>query len=293
MRTSRVKRAALAAAFIMLALIISQQVRAQFCCECRTCPSGVAACTSDPSFDRRTYAAQVCEPIGCATATCLERACERGNRCPSSESGQCNDGADNDADGAQDCQDGDCAGDPACSAEPPEPPGSASNCCVGSDNRPGCDQPSCDACVCEQDGFCCLVIWDVNCAFLAMEVCTDACACDGEITPSTPMPSTPTPAQTVRSPTPGPNFTSTPRIGLPCRNTGDCRSGEVCQNGNCVRVGSPAPEGGNGGGGGGCSIVDVRAVQAPPWGLGAVLLLAHSLVRNIMKSRRRSRSGPK
>jgi len=50
----------------------------------------------------------------------------------------------------------------------------ASNCCAANDT-PGCDDPKCEAAVCEIDPFCCDVEWDGACADEAQTACPDIC----------------------------------------------------------------------------------------------------------------------
>ena len=64
--------------------------------------------------------------------------------------------------------------------EPPPPPGS--NCCQdGSDSstpgfdRSGCDNPTCEAAMCEADAWCCDNEWDAICERNAPEICPQIC----------------------------------------------------------------------------------------------------------------------
>jgi hypothetical protein len=59
-----------------------------------------------------------------------------------------------------------CCGEPDCSP--------FCNCCSGG-NDVGCDDPVCEALVCEIDAFCCVVDWDPFCDELAQQVC-DCCS---------------------------------------------------------------------------------------------------------------------
>ena len=51
-----------------------------------------------------------------------------------------------------------------------------STCCTPSGGA-GCDQPGCQSCVCEIDGFCCAVQWDQICAGEASDECYAVCQC--------------------------------------------------------------------------------------------------------------------
>jgi len=46
---------------------------------------------------------------------------------------------------------------------------SISNCCS---RYSGCDDPGCEAAVCEVDPFCCDVVWDLGCVALAFDMCS-------------------------------------------------------------------------------------------------------------------------
>jgi hypothetical protein len=50
------------------------------------------------------------------------------------------------------------------------PPGLASDCCVAHGGL-GCDDPECEAIICDIDPFCCDVAWDSICADEALELC--------------------------------------------------------------------------------------------------------------------------
>ncbi len=52
--------------------------------------------------------------------------------------------------------------------------GGPSNCCVANGGL-GCDNATCEAAVCGQDGFCCSVQWDLLCASQAASLCPDIC----------------------------------------------------------------------------------------------------------------------
>jgi hypothetical protein len=66
----------------------------------------------------------------------------------------CDNGQDDDGDGATDCADPDCIGHPAC--------GASGDCCTPHPT-PGCDDPAISACVCAQDPYCCDTEWDSYC----------------------------------------------------------------------------------------------------------------------------------
>jgi len=90
----------------------------------------------------------------------------------------CDDGLDNDCDGATDCADSDCAEDPNCAA----PTCAHSPCETGGALSPSCD--SCTASVCSYDEWCCDVSWDSTCVGEAATDSNCSCApppgsCDG------------------------------------------------------------------------------------------------------------------
>lgn len=260
-----------------LAAMLPKAGMAATCCECRGCPDGVSACTSAPGTDRRTYEEEICRPLGCLTATCIDRGCDRGsNRCPASEAGQCQDRADNDADGAVDCADSDCAAEAGCQGGGD----GGSTCCVGREDLPGCDDAACEACVCAQDEFCCTAVWDVQCASRAVEQCADLCPCGGE--PATPGPTGVPPA----TPTPDADGSATPEATVApaqCATDEDCPSGATCSNGVCARATatpSSGAEGDGGDGGGGC------AVARPGSGIGAGLVVLGVLLLSVTRRTR-------
>ena len=45
--------------------------------------------------------------------------------------------------------------------------------CLEPHQDPGCDDPECEAAVCNEDPFCCEVTWDSNCVDIAKQVCED------------------------------------------------------------------------------------------------------------------------
>jgi len=277
---------------VLMLLLQSGRAAGQLCCECLNCPDGVSACSSTLGLDRRTYSSLVCEPLGCVTATCVERECDRGgsNRCPASEVGQCADGVDNDADGLVDAEEGECAGE----IEP------GADCCVARDT-PGCSDEVCEACVCDQDPFCCTDFWDPACAAESQELCSAECFCGPG--GGTPVPTAVAeecqiafdcgqgevcqggqcvagtswclvdvdclPSEECLDGTCGPRRTPTPTpTPIACFPGRDCPAGYRCENRECV-VAPPTPTptgGGGGGGGGGCSIIPARGAEgAPGW----------------------------
>jgi len=59
-----------------------------------------------------------------------------------------------------------------------------SDCCFPHGFPPGCEDPICEALVCDLDPFCCDIKWDPVCAFAAIELCpecfgTDCCFVHG------------------------------------------------------------------------------------------------------------------
>ncbi|NUN16049.1 MAG: hypothetical protein HUU55_20675 [Myxococcales bacterium] len=57
---------------------------------------------------------------------------------------------------------------------PPLPP--KGDCCSLS-GVPGCDEPSCEACVCQKDPLCCESRWDGPCLHHLYTACDEACSC--------------------------------------------------------------------------------------------------------------------
>ena len=55
-------------------------------------------------------------------------------------------------------------------------------CCEGRDLNPGCEESTCESCVCAVDANCCLDTWDELCAVIAVEECAIDCVCveDGD-----------------------------------------------------------------------------------------------------------------
>jgi len=61
---------------------------------------------------------------------------------------------------------------------------SGSDCCTAHSST-GCDEQSCEDCVCGMDGFCCSATWDSICAGEAQNECAASCACSGDPTTTT------------------------------------------------------------------------------------------------------------
>ena len=53
------------------------------------------------------------------------------------------------------------------------------NCCEAHD-APGCNEPQVQACVCQSDATCCVLLWDGVCASAAQDECASACLDDEE-----------------------------------------------------------------------------------------------------------------
>jgi len=68
---------------------------------------------------------------------------------------------------------------------------SSAPCCT-THTDPGCNDASCQSCVCAVDGFCCTVGWDVFCTNEGATTCESACQCPEPSPTNTPGP-TPTP----------------------------------------------------------------------------------------------------
>jgi hypothetical protein len=56
----------------------------------------------------------------------------------------------------------------------------ASNCCIANGGI-GCDDATCQACVCGVDPFCCSTAWDGICAGEAAGVCAASCPCGAPV----------------------------------------------------------------------------------------------------------------
>jgi hypothetical protein len=107
-------------------------------------------------------------------------------------------------------------GTPADTETPtPSPSPTPAGCC-DANHGPGCDEPSCEACVCATDGFCCNFgdptcsgpnpgFWDQSCVDIATGACAPSCAC----APQPPPTASDTPVETG-TPTPTPSETPTP-----------------------------------------------------------------------------------
>ncbi len=69
----------------------------------------------------------------------------------------------------------------SCTPLPTEPPDATPTpgpCCEGRDLNPGCDESTCEACVCGVDGVCCTDTWDDSCVVIAAEECALECICE-------------------------------------------------------------------------------------------------------------------
>ena len=81
---------------------------------------------------------------------------------------------------------GDCAAEcTTCTPLPtpiPEGTPTPGPCCESRDLNPGCDDATCEACVCGIDDVCCTDTWDQNCVGIADAECALACICgtDGD-----------------------------------------------------------------------------------------------------------------
>jgi hypothetical protein len=81
--------------------------------------------------------------------------------------------------------------------------GSGGDCCVEGEAA-GCDSAECEACVCADDDFCCVEVWDDLCAEAALGECAEECACGDAPTPTRTPTRTRTGAATAtRTPTRG------------------------------------------------------------------------------------------
>ena len=86
--------------------------------------------------------------------------------------------------------DGICAGTaesqcPVCGGTPPDPPPTyeGPDCCI-SHGTPGCEDPACQAQVCDADAYCCDTQWDAICANLGQAECE---VCVGVVVPGSPL----------------------------------------------------------------------------------------------------------
>jgi hypothetical protein len=115
---------------------------------------GAAACTYNYSVAHESMCADGLDGDGDGLTDCDDSDCAADPAC--AETGNCDDGLDNDDDGQVDCNDSDCATDPACFHE--------DFCDDGIDNDedgfPDCydndciDDPACTGGVCNHDGVC-------------------------------------------------------------------------------------------------------------------------------------------
>lgn len=137
--------------------------------------------------------------------------------------------------------------------------------CCESGRGPGCDQSSCQACVCETigDSFCCGTIWDAGCAAeAASDICASGCVCAPPRTPTSTPTRTPTVTRTAtvtktpsvtRTPTPSvtptktrrpsatPGTPATPTEGGPICGNGVIEAPEECDDGGtCTREATSA-----------------------------------------------------
>jgi len=81
----------------------------------------------------------------------------------------------------------------------PTPTAASGDCCSERPDQRGCEQASCQTCICSTDSYCCLEEWDEFCAGTAFDRCANLCACASG-TPPTP---TSTPTRSI-TPTPAP-----------------------------------------------------------------------------------------
>jgi hypothetical protein len=108
---------------------------------------------------------------------------------------------------------------------PTPTPGGA--CCTGHGGA-GCDDATCETCVCARDSDCCNNSWDGLCAAYAQMQCAESCFCPTPVPADTSTStSTATPSATGTPPTPTPS----PTPG------GDCctlHAGQSCDNSACA-----------------------------------------------------------
>ncbi len=92
--------------------------------------------------------------------------------CAASTETSCTDGVDNDGDALVDCDDPDCATDPACAGSGPDA------CCSATGTATTwttCLDSGAINCVCDLDGWCCLGGWDVTCRNYYSGTCGASC----------------------------------------------------------------------------------------------------------------------
>jgi len=150
-------------------------------CQDCVCDVDAACCDPEAAWDDRceSIAREECS-IACPCGDCCEP------QVPGSEIVGC---------GEKPCQDCVCAldsnccdveWDGICAARATEECGRrcacepVSDCCVERD-APGCEVPSCEACVCDQDEFCCDEFWDSGCVedLANGAECSAVCQCMG------------------------------------------------------------------------------------------------------------------
>jgi len=100
-------------AALAVVAVLQQGSFAAVCTRCNDC-GGSTACIPSGTTD----ATNICLiDLGCGNVTRVGLSdCSSVSGCPDTEAGQCDDGVNNDAwlDGDTDCDDADCASDPAC-----------------------------------------------------------------------------------------------------------------------------------------------------------------------------------
>lgn len=149
-----------------------------------SCPCGPAGGTPTPTVSHTTPtvtpsppAGDCCserEAPGCGSPACEACVCGEDNFCCAEVwDDLCVEYARDPC--AAECS---CNGGPLPTATPTVPAG---DCCRGRD-QPGCGAPSCEACVCSIDTFCCEDLWDDACAEFASALCANECGCLGGMT---------------------------------------------------------------------------------------------------------------
>lgn len=134
-------------------------------CGCGTAPTP----TPTPGGDCCTaHEGASCDEASCASCVCaIDDIC-----CESTWDATCVSIARNVEECAAQCT--------TCTPLPTEPPDvtpTPGPCCEGRDLNPGCDEPVCEACVCDVDPVCCSDTWDASCAVIAAEECALSCIC--------------------------------------------------------------------------------------------------------------------
>jgi hypothetical protein len=97
-----------------------------------TCSDGICNHDSPPPAPQCTTDVQCDDGNVCTTDACVSQACTY-TAIPGCGAEVCNDGIDNDGDGATDCSDSDCAADPSCVTPPP--PVEICGDCLDNDNN--------------------------------------------------------------------------------------------------------------------------------------------------------------